>query len=556
MEKIWLQHYPKDVPQTVDVDQFRSLVDLFNHSCETFADKPAVENFGTVLTYSELNQLTKKFAAYLQHDLKLQKGDRVAIMMPNLLQYYIVMLGILRAGLVVVNVNPLYTKRELEHQLNDSGTTTIVVLHNFASTLEQALPNTKIKNIILTELGDCFSPIKRRLANFVVKYVKRMVPKFHLPTAVHYHDVMQRAEKLTYTPVNIVPSDIAYLQYTGGTTGVAKGAMLTHRNMLANLEQCNAWIKHKIEIGSEVVVTPLPLYHIFSLTICCWSFMKIGGKAVLITNPRDIPAFVKELRKLHFTAFVGLNTLFNALLNHPDFAKIDFSNMHSTIAGGMALQKVIAEKWHEVTGNWITEGYGLTEASPVVTINLTTVNEFQSGIGMPIPSTDVSIRDANGKEVPLGQEGELFVRGPQVMYGYWKREKETAETFVDGWLRTGDIVQMSEQGRLYLIDRKKDMIVVSGFNVYPNEVEDTLAAHPKILEVAVVGVNDEHSGETVKAYIVRKGKDLTKAEVIRFARENLTRYKVPKLIEFRDELPKSNVGKILRRELRDEKKVN
>lgn len=555
MEKIWLKNYPKGVPAEIDPDKFESLVELFEMSVKEYADRPAVSNMGTMLTYRDVDEQSRLFAAFLQQKLNLKKGDRFAIMLPNVIQYYIAMMGALRAGLVVVNVNPLYTPRELEHQLSDSDTASIIVLSNFAHTLEKALPKTPVKNIIVTDIGDCFPSPKKQVVNFVVKYIKRMVPKFHFDHGVSYVDLMTQAQSLQFDPVSINRADLAYLQYTGGTTGVAKGAMLTHRNMTANVEQTFEWVGQSLKRGEETIVAPLPLYHIFSLMICAWSFVRIGGHVILITNPRDIPAFVKEMRKTKFTAFIGLNTLFNALLNHPDFNKIDFSNFHLTIAGGMALQKVVSQRWHEVTGNWITEGYGLTEASPIVSVNRTKIKEFKEGVGMPLPSTDISLRDEDGKEVPAGEAGELYVKGPQVMYGYWQRQSETDGVFTeDGWLRTGDVCRMDEIGRLYVVDRKKDMVVVSGFNVYPNEVEDVLAAHPGILEVAVVGVEDQHSGEVVKAFIVRKDPKLTKADIIRFARESLTRYKVPKLVEFRDELPKSNVGKILRRELRDAKK--
>ena len=554
VEKIWLKNYPDGVPAEIDPDKFESLVELFEIVCKKYAGHPAVSNMGTVLSYRDLDHESRIFAAFLQKELKVKKGDRFAIMLPNLLQYYIAVFGAMRAGCIIVNVNPLYTRYELEHQLEDSGATAIIVLANFADTLAAALANTPVRHVIITEIGDVFPTPKKQIVNFVVKYIKRMVPKFNIDGALKYTRIIKRARNLSFDPVSITRGDVAYLQYTGGTTGIAKGAMLTHRNMIANVEQTYEWSKVSLELGKESIITPLPLYHIFSVLISCWVFLRIGGHVILITNPRDIPAFVKKLRKTKFTAFIGLNTLFNALLNHPDFDKVDFSDYHITVAGGMAMQHAVAERWHSVTGNWVTLGYGLTETSPIVTTNPTTLKEFKEGVGLPLPSTDISIRDKNGKELPIGEAGELYVKGPQVMYGYWHHKKETEGAFTeDGWLRTGDICRVDADGYVTVIDRKKDMIVISGFNVYPNEVEDVLANHPGILEVAVVGVEDQYSNEAVKAFVVKKDPNLTKAAIIRFAREYLTRYKIPKLVEFRDELPKSNIGKILRRKLRNNK---
>jgi long-chain acyl-CoA synthetase len=476
-------------------------------------------------------------------------------MMPNVPQYMIALFGALRAGYVVVNVNPLYTPRELEHQMNDSGAEAIVILENFAHTLEEAIRHgVRLRNVVVTSLGDLFPGVKGIITNLVVRYVKKMVPKWHIPQAVRWQQALAAGAKQNLQPVEVGHDDIAFLQYTGGTTGVAKGAVLLHRNILANVAQATAWIRSAVKEGEEVVITALPLYHIFALTANCMTFTALGGLNVLIPNPRDIPGFVQELRRWRFTVMTGVNTLFNALLNNPDFAKLDFSAFKVTLGGGMAVQEAVAKRWKQVTGRPLLEAYGLTETSPAVTINPVTLQDYNHSIGLPLPSTEISIRSDRGVELPIGAEGELCVRGPQVMKEYWNRPDETAKVFTeDGFLRTGDVAKIDENGFIYLVDRKKDMILVSGFNVYPNEVEDVIALHPGVLEVAVVGVPDEKSGEAVKAFVVKKDPALTEAEIIAWCRERLTGYKVPKRVEFRDELPKTNVGKILRRALREKR---
>ena len=553
MEKVWLKSYPPGVPAQIDTAAFTSIGDMFEQSCRKFADRDAYINMGKSIRYAELERLSAQFGAYLQSELKLPQGTRIALMMPNLLQYPIAMYGALRAGYTIVNCNPLYTSRELEHQLSDSGAEAIVIVENFAHTLQHALPNTGIKHVIVTQLGDMLGGLKGMLVNLVVKHVKKMVPAWSLPGHVRFKDTLTSGARHALTPVSVTHDDIAYLQYTGGTTGVAKGAVLTHRNVLSNLQQAHAWIKPFLSEGGEVIITALPLYHIFSLTANCLTFFKIGATNVLITNPRDIPGFVKELGKVRFSAVTGVNTLFNALLHHPDFAKLDFSALRITLGGGMAVQQAVADRWLEVTGKPLIEAYGLTETSPAVTINPLNLTSFNHSIGLPVPSTDISIRDDDGKEVPVGQPGELCVKGPQVMRGYWNRDEETARVMTpDGFLKTGDVATVDEAGFVRIVDRKKDMILVSGFNVYPNEVEDVVASHPGVLEVAAVGVPSEHSGEAVKVFVVLKDKALTKEALIAHCKQNLTGYKVPHLVEFRDELPKTNVGKILRRALRDE----
>ncbi|HET7775770.1 MAG TPA: AMP-binding protein, partial [Azospira sp.] len=494
-----------------------------------------------------------QFAAFLQSDLQLPKGTRIALMMPNLLQYPIAMFGALRAGYTVVNVNPLYTARELQHQLRDAGAETIVIVENFAHTLEQALPLLpQLKHVVVTSLGDMLGLAKGTVVNLVVRHVKKMVPAWKLPGHVKFKDVMARGKGASLRPVPIGHDDIAYLQYTGGTTGVAKGAMLLHRNIIANLQQAHAWIEPFLHKDQQLIITALPLYHIFSLTANCLTFLKIGATNVLITNPRDIPGFVKELGQYKFTVITGVNTLFNALLNNPDFAKVDFSALRAALGGGMAVQKAVAQKWKEVTGKPLIEAYGLTETSPAATINPLDLPEFNGAIGLPISSTEIAIRDDQGNDLPVGQAGEISIRGPQVMKGYWLRPDETeAVFFPDGFLRTGDVGVMDEKGFVRIVDRKKDMILVSGFNVYPNEVEAVIAMHPAVMEVAAVGVPDERSGEAVKVFVVLKDKSVTKEAIIAHCKENLTGYKVPHLVEFRDELPKTNVGKILRRALKE-----
>ncbi|GAB2931138.1 long-chain-fatty-acid--CoA ligase FadD [Hafnia psychrotolerans] len=552
MEKVWLKRYPSDVPENIDPDRYSSLVEMFENAVLRYADSPAFINMGEVMTFRKLEERSRAFAAYLQNELGLKKGDRVALMMPNLLQYPIALFGVLRAGMVVVNVNPLYTPRELEHQLNDSGASAIVIVSNFAHTLEKVVFKTQVKHVILTRMGDQLSAAKGTLVNFVVKYIKRLVPKYHLPNAISFRSVLQKGRRMQYIKPDVVNSDLAFLQYTGGTTGVAKGAMLTHRNMQANLEQAKAAYSPLLIPGHELVVTALPLYHIFALTVNCLLFIELGGRSLLITNPRDIPGMVKELAKYPFTTISGVNTLFNALLNNEDFRELDFSTLRLSVGGGMSVQKSVADKWEKLTGKHLLEGYGLTECSPLVAGNPYDLKHYSGSIGLPVPSTEVKLIDDNANEVATGEPGELLIRGPQVMLGYWQRPAATDEVLKDGWLSTGDIVTVDEQGFLRIVDRKKDMILVSGFNVYPNEIEEVVSQHDKVLEVAAIGIASESSGEVVKICVVKKDPSLTSEELLAHCRRMLTGYKVPKIVEFRDELPKSNVGKILRRELRDE----
>lgn len=553
MNKIWLQSYPPGVPAEIDLGEFSSLADLFDKGVSKFAERTAYVCMGKSISYSDLELLSRQFAGYLQGELKLAKGARVALMMPNCLQYPVAMFGILRAGYTVVNVNPLYTARELEHQLNDAGCEAIVIVENFAHTLQEVIGNTKaLRHVVVTGLGDMLGFPKSLLVNFVVRHVKKMVPPWSLPGCVSFRDALGQGAAHTFRSVQLGHDDLAYLQYTGGTTGVAKGAMLTHGNIVANLQQAHAWISPYVKEGEEIIITALPLYHIFSLTANCLTFFKIGATNILITNPRDIPGFVAELGKYPFTVITGVNTLFNALLNNPEFEKLNFSSLKVALGGGMAVQQAVAERWKKVTGKTLAEAYGLTETSPAVCINPLDLPEFNHSIGLPISSTDVSLRDDDGYEVSLGMPGELCVKGPQVMKGYYNRPEETARTFThDGYLRTGDVATIDKQGFVRIVDRKKDMILVSGFNVYPNEVEDVVASHPGVMEVAALGVPDEHSGEAVKIFVVRKDASLTAEALIAHCRAGLTGYKVPRFVEFRDELPKSNVGKILRRVLRD-----
>ncbi|MBL8486066.1 MAG: long-chain-fatty-acid--CoA ligase [Rhodocyclaceae bacterium] len=553
MERIWLKSYPEGVPADIDLDEFRSLGDLFEQSAGRYADRTAYISMGRSISYAELDRLSRDFAAYCQGVLGLPRGARIALMMPNLLQYPIALFGALRAGYTVVNCNPLYTARELEHQLKDSGAEAIVIVENFARTLQEVLPRTPVKHVVTTGLGDMLGAVKGALVNFVVKRVKKMVPDFRLPAAVPFGKALASGAGTPFEPVAVGHEDIAFLQYTGGTTGVAKGAMLTHRNIIANLQQSHAWLRPFLGTGQETIVTALPLYHIFALTANCLTFLKIGAANVLIANPRDIPGFVKVLATHRFTALTGVNTLFNALLNDPGFAQLDFTRLRMTLGGGMAVQRAVAERWQQVTGTPLIEAYGLTETSPAATINPLSLAGYNGSIGLPIPSTEVAILDDEGAHLGLGQAGELCVRGPQVMKGYWNRPDETAKVMTaDGFLRTGDVAVMDEQGFVRIVDRKKDMILVSGFNVYPNELEGEVATHPGVLEVAAVGVPDEKSGEAVKLFIVRRDPSLTAEAVVAFCKERMTGYKVPRHVEFRDELPKTNVGKILRRDLRDE----
>ncbi len=553
VEKVWLKRYPEGVPAEIDPDKYGSLVEMFEESVAKFADLPAFVNMGQTITYRRLEEQSRAFAAYLQNELKLEKGDRVAVMMPNLLQYPIAVFGILRAGMTVVNVNPLYTPRELEHQLKDAGAKAIVIVSNFAHTLEKVVYDTPVKHVILTRMGDNLGLAKGTLVNFVVKYVKKLVPKYNLPGASSMRHALAKGRYLQYIKPTIKSGDIAFLQYTGGTTGLSKGAMLTHRNMLANVEQCLGIYGPRLQEGKEFVVTALPLYHVFALTVNCLLFMRIGGYNLLISNPRDIPGFVKEIKKYPFTCITGVNTLFNALINNPDFAAINFDRLKLTIGGGMAVQRAVAEKWQQMTKVPLLEGYGLTECSPLVSVCPYDLVQYNGSIGLPVCSTEIRLVDDEGNVVrELGQPGEMQVRGPQVMAGYWQRPEATAEVIQDGWLCTGDIATCDEQGFFKIVDRKKDMILVSGFNVYPNEIEDVVAMHPKVMEVAAVGVPHKVSGEVVKLFVVRKDPLLSEEDIIAHCRKHLTAYKVPKLVEFRDELPKTNVGKILRRELRDE----
>jgi len=553
MEKIWLESYQQGVPAEIELNEYQSLGELFEKSVAQYRDRVAYINMGVELKYGELDKLSRDFAAYLQSVLKLPQGARVALMMPNVLQYPICIFGALRAGYVVVNVNPLYTPRELEHQLKDSGAEAIVILDNFAVTLEQVVARTPVKHVVVARLGDMLGFPKAAIVNFVVKYVKKMVPAWNLPQAVKFRAALAEGAAAELQSVSVVQGDLAFLQYTGGTTGVSKGAMLTHRNILANLAQAHAWIKPALGKEQHLVVTALPLYHIFALTANCFTFFKVGASNLLITNPRDIPAFVAELAKYPFTVLTGVNTLFNAMLNSDAFRALDFSKLKVTLGGGMAVQKAVAEKWKVVTGKPLIEAYGLTETSPAATINPLDIPAYNGSIGLPISSTEVVIRNDAGADVPPGERGELCVRGPQVMKGYYNRPEETAKVIMaDGFLLTGDIAVMDEKGFVRIVDRKKDMILVSGFNVYPNEVEDVVALHPGVLEVAAVGVPHEKSGEAVKIFVVRKDPALTPELLIAHCREHLTGYKVPGQIEFRSELPKTNVGKILRRELRDE----
>jgi len=552
LERPWLQSYPKGVPAEIDINEFHSVSAVFDASVARFRDRPAYSSFGKVITYGEADALVEQFAAYLLGELKLKKGDRVALMMPNCLQYPVATFGVLRAGLTVVNVNPLYTARELKHQLVDSGAAVLVVVDNFGDTVQQVIADTQIKQVITTGLGDMLG-LKGVVVNFVLKYIKKMVPNYSLRAAIRFNQALKLGSRHTVPKVEIDHDDVAFLQYTGGTTGVAKGAMLTNRNLVANMQQASAWLSTSgIEPGKEVIITALPLYHIFALTANGLVFMKFGGCNHLITNPRDMKGFVKELKATRFTAITGVNTLFNGLLNTPGFEEIDFSTVKFTLGGGMAVQRAVAERWKKATGVTLVEAYGLTETSPAACINPLDLAEYNGAIGLPIPSTDACVKDDDGKTLTPGDVGELCIKGPQVMKGYWQRPEETAQAIdADGWLHTGDMARMDEQGFFYIVDRKKDMILVSGFNVYPNEVEDVIAMMPGVLEVAAVGVPDERSGEVVKVVIVKKDPNLTAEQVKEHARANLTGYKHPKIVEFRKELPKTNVGKILRRELRD-----
>lgn len=551
MDKVWLKSYPPGVPEFIDVDAYQSVAEVFEQSVEKYGPRPAFTNMGTTISYSDIDALTAQLGAYLQNLPNMRKGDRVAVMMPNVLQNPVSIFAVLRAGFTVVNTNPLYTSRELKHQLTDSGAKAIIIMENFCHTLAEIIDETPVEHVITTQLGDLLKFPKSIIVNLVVKYVKKMVPAFKLKGRTLFKTALSRGSGLQFTRTQSCHDDIAFLQYTGGTTGLAKGAMLTNRNMIANMQQASAWVKDTVEEGSEVIVTALPLYHIFSLTANCLTFMKVGAENYLITNPRDMPGFVKELQGKSFTAITGVNTLFVGLLNTPGFDSIDFSRLKLTLGGGMAVQQPVAERWKKATGAPLLEAYGLTETSPAVCINPLNLTEFNGSIGLPVPSTEVSIQDENGNMLEQGEVGELCVRGPQVMKGYWNKEDETEKVLSsDGWLKTGDVAKMDADGYVRIVDRLKDMILVSGFNVYPNEIETVIAENEGVLEVGVIGEPDEKSGELVKAVIVKKDLSLTEADVIKHCRERLTSYKVPKVIEFVDELPKTNVGKILRRELR------
>jgi long-chain acyl-CoA synthetase len=554
MERIWLKSYPAGVPADIDPGKYRSLIDLFDKSIAKYRDRPAFHSMGKTITFGELEKRSRDFGAWLQ-SRGLSKGARVAIMMPNCLQYPIAMFGTLRAGCTVVNVNPLYTPRELEHQLKDAGAETIVILENFGHVLQEVRARTPIKHVVVTSLGEMLG-VKGLIVNLVVRKVKKMVPPYDLPGAISFKQALSEGTGKQLNTPALTHDDIAYLQYTGGTTGVSKGAMLVHRNIIAALQQYEAWLTPSMGDERPIIITALPLYHIFSLTVNCLVMMVVGGENVLITNPRDIPGFVKELAKHKYTMITGVNTLFNALLNNADFGKLDFSSLKLAIGGGMAVQKAVAERWRQVTGTPLIEGYGLTETSPSATANPMDIGEFSGSIGVPMSSTEIVLRDDNDRDVPHGQPGEICIRGPQVMAGYWQRPDETAKVLgKDGFLHTGDIGIMDDKGFIRIVDRKKDMILVSGFNVYPNEIEQVVAMHPGVLEVAAIGVPDEHSGEVPKIFVVKRDPQLTEQDLLEHCKKELTGYKRPKYVEFRSELPKTNVGKILRRALRDEKKA-
>ncbi len=546
----WLPFYPKGIASEIRPDQYSSITDLFETCTEKFARRDAFTNMGAAISYEELEELSRDFAAFLQNR-GLKKGDRIAIQMPNLLQYPVALFGALRAGLIVVNTNPLYTAREMRHQYKDSGVKAIVILANFASILEEVLPETEIELVVVSELGDMLGFPKSLIVNSVVKYIKNLVPAFDIEGTVGFYEALDEGAMNDFVAPAMTGEDLAFLQYTGGTTGVAKGAMLSHRNMISNMLQVAEWMSPKLDVGTEAVITALPLYHIFSLSVNCLSFLQRGATNILVTNPRDIPAFIKLLRKTHFTVFTGVNTLYNGLMNHDDFMSIDFSALKISVAGGMALQSAVAERWLKKTGTKLIEGYGLTETSPVAVVNPVDGSDRAGTIGLPVPSTDVKLIDDSGNEVASGSAGEICIKGPQVMQGYWQNEAETRNVMLPGgWLKTGDVAVMDSSGFFKIVDRKKDMILVSGFNVYPNEVEDVIATHPMVAEVAAVGVPDKHSNEVVKVFVVKKGA-VTEAEIIEHCRKGLVGYKVPKFVEFRTELPKTNVGKILRRALRE-----
>lgn len=548
----WFKNYPTGVPFEINPEKYESILELLEECFEKYADLTAFVNMGKSLTYREVDTLSKRFAGYLQHEMKLQPGDRIAIQLPNLLQYPIVLFGALRAGCVVVNTNPLYTPREMEYQFNDAGVKAVIILANFATNLEKIISHTLIEKVIITEIGDMLGGLKGKIVNFVVKYIKKMVPSYHLPHALSLRKILNEHHESNYKSRSIKGKDLAFLQYTGGTTGVSKGAMLSHRNIIANVEQCSAWWLNILKEKEEIVITPLPLYHIFSLTVNALCMSKIGAKNILITNPKDLKGFIKEIKKYPFTVLTGVNTLFNGMLHRPEFKSIDFSHIRAIIAGGMALQRPVAEKWKQMTNTTISEGYGLTETSPVLCCNPVNGQDYPGTIGFPFPNTDLKVIDDDGNDLGIEKVGELCVKGPQVMAGYWNKPEETTHAIQDGWFKTGDIGMILENGTIKIVDRKKDMIVVSGFKVFPNEIEDIFSKHPGVLEVAAIGVPDEKSTEAVKVFIVKKDPKLTEEDLRLFAEENFTHYKLPKYYEFRTELPKTNVGKILRRKLKEE----
>jgi long-chain acyl-CoA synthetase len=553
MEKIWLKNYQRGVPESVEKDlaKYDSIPQLLEESFKKYQDLPAFHCMGKTLTYKEIDILSLKFASFLQNEAGLKKGDRVALMMPNILQYPIALFGILRGGFVAVNVNPLYTARELEHQLSDSGATAIIIFENAGHTLAQIIAKSDLKIVMTTAIGDMLSFPKSVIVNFVIKHIKKMVPSFAIPHSKNFNNCVNAGDEKKFVNPHFTKSDLAFLQYTGGTTGVAKGAMLTHQNIVANMCQARAWISPLITEREEIIITPLPLYHIFSLTANCFVFSSIGALNILITNPRDMKSFVKELKKWKFTAFTGVNTLFNGLLNQAEFSTVDFSSLKLTLGGGMAVQKSVAEKWKEVTGKALIEAYGLTETSPAACINPMSLSAYNGSIGLPICSTEVSLKNDAEADVALGEVGEICIKGPQVMLGYWKRDDETKNVFShDGFLKTGDLGIMDASGFIKIVDRKKDMIIVSGFKVFPTELEEVVSGHPKVFETAVIGIPDDKTGEAVKLFIVKKDQSLTSNEIIQFCQEQVTNYKIPRVVEFRDELPKSNVGKILRKDLR------
>lgn len=553
----WVKKYPKNIPADIGEVEYKSLIEMFEDSFSKNSGKDAFENMGKAITFNELDVMSRNFAAYLQNKLNLKKGDTIALQMPNLLQYPVALVGALRAGLIVVNTNPLYTPREMEHQFKDAEVKAVVIVANFAANLEKIIGNTSIKHVIVTELGDMLGGLKGSIVNFVVKYIKKMVPAFNLPNAISFNSVLKEGGRLEYQRPKMNPEDLAFLQYTGGTTGVSKGAQLSHKNIVAHTQQITHWFSPLLEEGkTELMITAIPLYHIFALSVNGIFMLRIGAKNVLITNPRDMKGFVKELKKHKFTLFTGVNTLFNGLLNQPEFKEVDFSSVKGAIGGGMAVQDAVARKWEEVTGGPLVEGYGLSETSPVLSVNPLDGTHKMGTIGLPVSSTELALFDENGNKIKPGEVGEICARGPQVMSGYWKREAESTKVFFEGgWFRTGDMGMMDEDGFFKIVDRKKDMINVSGFNVYPNEIENVVADHPKVLEVAAIGVPDARSNEAVKIFVVKSDPSLTKEELDTFCGENLTGYKRPKHIQFTDSLPKSNVGKILRRELREQDQV-